>query len=48
MTTNQESNNGQSQINSTRNSFNDKVSKLRMLGNTKKVAWDSRRRNRAI
>ncbi|MDB0072719.1 hypothetical protein OAA60_04520 [Porticoccaceae bacterium] len=43
-----QSNNGNTQVNSTRNSFNDKVSKLKMLGSTKKVAWDNRRRNRAI
>ena len=48
MTTNQQSNNGQSQINSTRNSFNDKVSRLSMLGKTKKVQWDGKRRNRSI
>jgi hypothetical protein len=41
-------NNGNTQVNQTRNSFNDKVSKLRILGSTKKVAWDSKRRNRAI
>ena len=33
-----QSNNGNTQVNSTRNSFNDKVSKLKMLGSTKKVA----------
>jgi len=48
MTTNQESNNGQTQINQSRNSFNSKVSKYRMLGSTKKVQWDSARRNRSI
>jgi hypothetical protein len=48
MTTNQETNNGQTQVNQTRNSFNDKVSAYRMLGATKKVAWDNKRRNRAI
>ena len=48
MTTNQETNNGQTQINKTRNSFNDKVSKYRMLGTSKKIQWDSARRNRSI
>ena len=45
---NNQSNNGNTQINQTRNSFNDKVSKLKLLGASKKVAWDNRRRNRAI
>ena len=48
MTTNQETNNGQTQVNQTRNSFNDKVSKYRLLGNSKKVLWDNSRRNRSI
>jgi hypothetical protein len=43
-----QNNNGQTQVNSTRDSFNHKVSRLRMLGNTKKVYWDSRRRNQSI
>ena len=43
-----QSNNGNTQINQTRNSFNEKVSKLRMLGTSKKVIWDGRRRNRSI
>jgi hypothetical protein len=45
---NNQSNNGNTQINQTRNSFNDKVAKLSILGASKKVAWDNRRRNRAI
>lgn len=48
MTTNQETNNGQTQVNQTRNSFNNKVSKYRLLGNSKKVQWDNSRRNRSI
>ena len=48
MTTNQQSNNGQTQVNSARESFNSKVSRLSMLGKSKKVAWDSARRNRSI
>ena len=43
-----QSNNGNTQINQTRNSFNDKVSKYRMLGSSKKVQWDNTRRNRSI
>lgn len=48
MTTNQDTNNGQTQVNTIRNSFNNKVSRLSMLGKTKKVQWDGRRRNRSI
>ncbi len=40
--------NGNTQLNSLRNDFNDKLSKKFYLGNTKKVAWDSKRRNRTI
>jgi len=43
-----QNNNGNTQLNSTRDSFNSNVSKLRMLGNTKRVQWDDRRRNRSI
>lgn len=43
-----QSNNGNTQLNGVRNSFNEKVSKLRILGNSKKVIWDGRRRNRSI
>lgn len=43
-----QSNNGNTQINQARNSFNEKVSKLRMLGSTKSVAWNNMRRNRSI
>jgi len=48
MTTNQETNNGQTQVNQARNSFNNKVSKYMILGGSKKVQWDNVRRNRAI
>ena len=48
MITNQQSNSGNEQLNATRNSFNNKVSKYRMLGGSKKVQWDSARRNRSI
>jgi hypothetical protein len=40
--------NGNTQLNGVRDSFNSNVSKLSMLGATKKVQWDDRRRNRAI
>ncbi len=48
MTTNQQSNNGQTQVNQARGSFNNKVASYSMLGKSKKVAWDSARRNRSI
>jgi len=48
MTTNQQSNNGQTQVNQARGSFNNKVSSYSMLGKSKKVAWDNSRRNRSI
>ncbi len=48
MTTTQQSNNGQTQVNSARETFNAKVSRLSMLGKSKKVAWDNSRRNRSI
>jgi hypothetical protein len=48
MATNQETNNGQTQVNQTRNSFNDKISKYRMLGSSRKIQWDNARRNRSI
>lgn len=40
--------NGNSQLNSTRESFNGTVSKLYMLGSTKRVVWGNRRTNRSI
>ena len=48
MTTNQQPNNGQTQVNQVRGSFNNKVSSYSMLGKSKKVAWDNARRNRSI
>jgi len=47
MEVNQQSN-GNTQLNSARESFNTNVSKLRILGSSKKVIWDSYRRNRSI
>ena len=45
---NNESQNGNTQLNSERSNFNRKVSVLQMLGATKKVQWDGRRRYRTI
>ena len=39
---------GNPQINTTRDSFNDNVQKLSILGKTKKVQWDDMRRYRTI
>jgi len=43
-----EKNNGNSQLNNARESFNEKVSKLSILGKTKKVQWENKRRFRSI
>ena len=40
--------NGNSQLNQSRNDFNTKVSRLTMLGQTKKVKWSNRRRWRNV
>ena len=48
MTTNQNPNTGQTQINQTRNSFNDKVGKLNMLGKSRGIIWRNQLRNRSI
>ena len=40
--------NGNTQLNSERASYNRKVSNLALLGNTKKVQWDGKRRYRTI
>ena len=40
--------NGNTQLNNDRNSLNSKISKLRMLGNSKKVKWSDKRRFRNI
>ena len=39
---------GNPQINTTRDSFNDNVQKLSILGKTKKVPWGDMRRDRTI
>ncbi len=41
-------NNGNTQLNDSRNNFNDKVSKLSLLGKSKKVKWSDKRRYRNI
>ena len=43
-----QNNNGNSQLNSIRETFNGKVTKLSMLGKSKRVFWDNQRRNRSI
>tara|TARA_R110001606_G_scaffold194440_1_gene342192 strand:- start:415 stop:558 length:144 start_codon:yes stop_codon:yes gene_type:complete len=40
--------NGNTQINTERSNLNNRVSKYRMLGGSKKVQWDGLRRNRTI
>ena len=40
--------NGNTQLNNDRNAFNGRVSKLSMLGKSKKVQWSNRRRWRNI
>jgi hypothetical protein len=40
--------NGNSQINSNREDHNNKVKKLKGLGNTKGKTWNENRRNRSI
>ncbi len=41
-------NNGNPHTNETRNILNDKISKLSLLGKTKKVQWSNKRRFRNI
>ena len=48
MTMNNDQTNGNTQLNGDRNAFNQRVSRLLMLGNTKKVKWSDRRRYRNI
>jgi len=40
--------NGNTQLNDAREGVNDKVDKLKNLGNTKGRAWNKKRRNRSI
>ena len=39
---------GHPHTNDTRKQFNNKIEKMAILGKTKKVAWDGKRRNRSI
>ena len=48
MNNNEQSTNGNTQLNSERSNLNNRVSRFMMLGRSKKVAWDARRRNRTI
>jgi len=43
-----EQTNGNTQVNTERGNFNQRVSKFKMLGKSKKVQWDGKRRNRTI
>jgi len=40
--------NGNTRLNTDRNDLNQKISKLQMLGNSKKVKWSDKRRFRNI
>jgi hypothetical protein len=40
--------NGNSQINSTKDSYNSRVEKLYVLGGTKRITWNSKRRHASI
>lgn len=48
MITTSDQQNGQPHTNNTRNTYNNRVGRYIMLGTTKKVQWDGRRRNRSI
>ena len=43
-----EQQNGNTQVNTDRNTFNQRVSRLSILGRTKKVLWSNKRRWRNI
>jgi len=45
---NNEQQNGNTQLNQDRNAFNQKVSRLAMLGQSAKVKWSGRRRWRNV
>jgi len=40
--------NGNSQLNSIRNDFNNRVDKKMILGNSKRISWNKTRRHRTI
>jgi len=48
MRTTSDQQNGQPHTNGTRNTFNNRVNRYVMLGKSKKVQWDGKRRNRSI
>jgi len=41
-------NNGNNQLNTERENFNNRVGKKAILGRSKKIAWNQKRRNRTI
>ena len=43
-----EQRNGNTQLNSERESVNNRISKLKHLGQSKRVQWDTKRSNRTI
>lgn len=43
-----EQKNGNNQLNTERENFNDRVEKKALLGKTKRIAWFKKRRNRTI
>jgi len=40
--------NGNTQINSTKDSYNNRVERLRVLGGSNRMAWNARRRHSSI
>ena len=48
MSSHNEQANGNTQLNSSRNEFNERVNKFMRLGSTKRVGWTSKRRYRTI
>lgn len=40
--------NGNTQLNESREKVNNRIERLRGLGNTKRIQWNNRRRNRSI
>jgi len=48
MSTHNDQANGNTQLNASRNEFNDRISRFLRLGATKRVGWTLRRRYRTI
>ena len=48
MSSHNEQANGNTQLNNSRNEFNERVNKFMRLGSTKRVGWTSKRRYRTI